>query len=118
MKISRRQKMPSCEVNDVEQRGMRSLRAFGVAIALLGSPLDAFGYEVATHAAMTREAIMQSQLNPASPDLLQRLGIVERQVSLRWIYPDLADSRVVVTKSTLHQNRARDTARRDGVTPP
>jgi hypothetical protein len=68
-------------------------------IAVLWGSLDALAYEQTTHAAMTREAMMQSQLNPVTQDLLERLGISDRQVSLRASYLDLADSGVIVRRS-------------------
>ena len=66
---------------------------------LLSLPLEAVSYEQATHAAMTREAMMQSLLNPQGPDLLQRLGVWDRQVSFGNTYLDLADGGMVLSRS-------------------
>ena len=73
--------------------------AQAVVVAVLSVSINAVAYEQTTHAAMTREAMMQSQLNPAIPGLLQRLGISERQVSLGNIYLDVSDGGVVVSRS-------------------
>ena len=68
-------------------------------IGFLSTPVDALAYEQATHGAMTREAILQSQLSPSIPDLLQRLGIASSQLSLGSQYLDLADNGLVATRS-------------------
>src|SRR6266496_891415 len=85
--------------NRMVPRLKRGWLAHSTIIAVLWTSLNAFAYEQTTHAAMTREAIMQSQLNPATPDLLQRLGVSDRQVSLGNAYLDLSDEGVVVSRS-------------------
>ena len=99
MKISRRQKMHYFERNDFEPWLRLGLRAYCVIAALLASALDALAYEQTTHAAITREAVMQSQLSPVAQDVLQRLGIADRQVSLANMYLDVSDSGIVVSRS-------------------
>jgi hypothetical protein len=54
---------------------------------MLLSPVCA--YEVASHAAMTREALMQCQLNPTSPSLFVQLGIAGKNPSLGNTYFDI-----------------------------
>src|SRR5437588_8387372 len=53
-------------------------------------------YEQATHAAMTREAYVQSFLNPSVSDLLARLGLDDTAEKLGPIYLDIANSSTVV----------------------
>src|SRR5437763_7324741 len=67
-------------------------------LALLGLTINVRAYEVATHAAITREAMMKSQLNPADPNLLQRLGVADWQTSLGESYLDILDDAQTVTR--------------------
>lgn len=53
-------------------------------------------YEQATHAAMTREAYVQSFLNPSVSNLLARLGLDETAEKLGPLYLDIANSSTVV----------------------
>src|ERR1051325_1290745 len=82
----------------MNRRMILGVPAVSAALALSFS-IDISAYEQTTHAAMTREALMQSQLSPAAPDLLKRLGISDRQVSLGNTYLDVTDLGVVVSRS-------------------
>jgi hypothetical protein len=73
--------------------------------AVLLMPLNGFAYEQTTHAALTREAILQSTVSPATPDVLQRLGISDRQIALGDAYLDLADDGVIRSRSNAPSGR-------------
>src|SRR6266581_822769 len=77
----------------------RGLWAASAATVFLWLPIETSAFEQITHAAMTREALMQSQLSPGTPDLLQRLGISDRQMSLGNTYLDVSDTEMVVSRS-------------------
>src|SRR6266568_579410 len=77
----------------------RALLAASAVTVAVWLPIETSAFEQITHAAMTREALMQSQLSPGTPDLLQRLGISDRQMSLGNTYLDVSDTGMVVSRS-------------------
>jgi hypothetical protein len=72
------------------ERSWRSLvEATALATMAWGTPV--FGYEQATHAALTREAYMRSALNPGISELAMRLGLEpSRDAAVGDWYVDMA----------------------------
>lgn len=76
-------------------KAIRCIAALG-ALCAGTAGLPAHAYEFATHAALTREAFLLSRLNPGTwfapgnPELLIRLGLLERHDSLDYYYVDMA----------------------------
>jgi hypothetical protein len=66
--------------------------------ALAAPSLRVDAYEFATHAAITREAVMRSRLNPAAPDLLLMLGIADKGHSIGNSYLDFPGNGVAVER--------------------
>jgi hypothetical protein len=65
-------------------------------VSLVCIALSARAYEQITHAAMTREAAMQSELNPLTSDVYQRLGIADKQASLINYYINISNTAYVI----------------------
>ena len=73
---------------------------------IAANPSQVQSYELATHAALTREALMRSSLSPTIPDIWSRLGISDKQVSLGTMYFDIGNNGVGLPRS----NRPKDDA--------
>src|SRR5258705_5707812 len=91
-----------------ETRGVLNCRPLILAmIAIIAAiPSQVQSYELATHAALTREALMRSSLSPTMPDLWSQLGISDKQLSLGTMYFDIGNNGVGMPRS----NRPKDDA--------
>ena len=80
-----------------ESRSSQSIKVgiLALSLSLLGGVPQVLGFELVTHAALTREAFLESMLNPGTPtqprptDLLKRLGLEVRDADLGTVYFDI-----------------------------
>ena len=74
-------------------RGLnRCVHILSMVALTIAIPMRGQAYEVATHAALTREALMRSSLDPTTLDLFVRLGISDKQVMLGTVYLDIGNN--------------------------